>query len=80
MYTEESLCIDEQYEGLGGERFVSFYPKLPLQRRLKNPIERAAAVSAGSKVEDTFDDFLALCKVSSPQMDEGFRDYLGFLV
>lgn len=36
------------------------YPKWPLQKWLEDPIERALAVFAVSKVEDTFDDFLAL--------------------
>ncbi len=39
---------------------VLHYPKWPLQIWLEDPIERALAVFAGTEVEDTSDDFLAL--------------------
>lgn len=37
---------------------------------LEDPIERALAVSAVGKVEDVFDDVLALLEVSAPGMTE----------
>lgn len=46
------------------------YPKLPLQRWLEDPVERALSVSAVSEVEDVFDNFLALLEVSRPRVVE----------
>lgn len=54
------------------------YPKWPLQQWLVDPIERALAVFANRKVEDTFDGFLALCEVSISLVSEGCRSSLGF--
>lgn len=46
------------------------YPKLPLQRWLEDPVERALSVAALSEVEDVFDNFLALLEVSRPGVVE----------
>lgn len=49
---------------------VVLYPKVPLQRWLEDPVERARSVSALSDVEDVFDKFLALLEVSCPAVVE----------
>lgn len=55
------------------------YPKLPLQRWLEDPVERALFVSAVSEVEDVFDNFLALLEVSCPGVVEACWKSLRFL-
>lgn len=55
------------------------YPKLPLQRWLEDPVERALFVSALSEVEDVFDNFLALLEVSRPGVVEACWKTLRFL-
>lgn len=59
---------------------VLHYPKCALQMWLEDPVERAMAVFAVSKVEDTSDDFLAFSEVSFSREMEGCRSFLGFPV